>query len=254
MPVEAPPRTWIELYNGLELSAERLSGPDGKVFTIGDAAEMDIDAFNREAESDVRMKDSDVAYLKFLKYAESLSRRYGDGSFVPANREYTDTLLMAGVKLFEAESADQPHFWNLFSGERVVDVTRDVIKILDGKDHKYLVQVYRFDKEWKLRPAGPRIVIATNGWIRAIGALHGYPTEVSQECGPVRNTERYCVDPAITDGYVRLFMGTQSGRPESDDMQFVTRHPSPNTGALCMGFYSISCAEDDMGAILLRRR
>jgi hypothetical protein len=256
MPVEAPPRKWIELYDGLELLAGRLLGPDGKkVFTLRDAADMDIDAFNRDAEEDVRMKESDTAFVRFLKYAESLSRAYDDGSFVPTRREYIEALLAAGIILRMPEP-DKPMFWTLFSGDFFVDVTTDVIEIIEQKGDNYLVQPQRFDENWELRPAGPPITIATNGWIREIDPLHGYPTEVSEECGPLRNIAEKAypyLDSSVTEGRVHpLFRGIQSGFPGNDDIQYVTHHPGANTGALCMGFYPLPEADTQTSAILLR--
>jgi len=251
MPVEAPPRTWIQLYGGLELSTERLRTPEGELFRTQHAARMDIDAFNRETDRLDHMKESDPPFLRLLKYAESLSRIYKDGSFVPTNREYIDALLMAGTRLHSPDTAAYPSFWTLFNGD-VVDITRDVIKILDEKHGRYEVQLHRFNCG-VLTPVGRPFTIGSNGWIRSIGALHGYPIETSDEYGPVNNIEHTC-DQAIGTGRIRLSIGINLGYPTNDNVQFATHHPSVNTGGMDMGFYPLECKDDDMGAILLRRQ
>jgi len=248
-------KRWIPLYDGLEVASRRLLGPDGEMFTLADAARIDTDDFNSRACSYDRMDEMDPALVKFLKYAHQRSQRYGDGSFVPTNREYLDALLMAASKL--TLEPGLPTFWHLFS-EDDMDVTRDIVKIgKREKDGKCRAIIYRFDHDPKAHLAGPPVEIATDGWIRELDPLYGLPAKTTKKCGPVENISECIRDDAVRYGIVHLYTEKACGLPTSKgvkDLHLIAHHPCVNTGALDMSLVPLQAADEHRGALLLRRR
>lgn len=99
MATETATQEWIQYIDFMKefeapfVSDNRMQ-KDGKIFTLYDAANMDIDAFNKEAgQYGVHIEELDPPIDRLVKYSIFLSRRDKDSSFIPTNEQYVKMAL-----------------------------------------------------------------------------------------------------------------------------------------------------------------
>lgn len=182
---------WIELSNGLSVSARRMRCADGKMFTLKTVADMDVDLFNTKfREYGVSISIEDPPIVRLMKYSAYLARaesRYKD-SFIPTNEQYVDVAIDAAV----ADARGKRLLSSFFSEEFIYqqpgarpgsDATQDILEfrenIRSGRNKdKYLFTLLRFNKDFMLEPVEDIIVPNHDGHIWQLNPKHKYPSDV----------------------------------------------------------------------------
>ncbi|MBM3303552.1 MAG: hypothetical protein FJY76_00505 [Candidatus Aenigmarchaeota archaeon] len=200
MPVETTTQPWIDSPAGRQVSAQRMQR-GGRMFSLYDAANMDVDAFNSEAAKyGVHMDENDAPIDRLVKYAVFLSRRDKDGSAVMGNQEYIATALHAASR-----KAQEPFksFYNTLTHD-AVDFVGEILafkeRIETGADKgKYVAERMVFNTDAELKDAG-KILVAPEGWQRVLG-INGYPVETSEDAHRIESIEIPGLDDNDASGY-----------------------------------------------------
>ncbi|MBL7206414.1 MAG: hypothetical protein ISS36_02330, partial [Candidatus Aenigmarchaeota archaeon] len=231
MSTETAIQEWIKLSSGFYVSPELRMQKDDKIFSIYDAANMDVEAFNKEAnEYGIHMGESDFPLQRLIKYSIFLSRKEADASFVPLNEQYVDAVLdiattktaakvrEARQQLTEKENRAIDLYEKLIEGpwDAVAEILEFQEKIKEGK---WLAVRYPFNEFGEL-VQDDEVIIAAPGWTKVIGARHKYPIEVSKNEGPVENIENPNLEGNDVKGYSCL-----GDEPNKGEQRLVLRAP-----------------------------
>jgi len=159
---------------------------DGKMLSLYGASTMDIGVFNREAAAyAVHMDESDAPIDRLVKYSLFLSRKDSNGSRIPTNAAYVDMALeiaAAKAKGIELVASSYDSLTN-----RPWDAVRDILEFQENlPKRRCRATLLRFNRDGEIEPVED-IVIAGEGWTRALGARHGYPIETSRDPCVVEN-------------------------------------------------------------------
>jgi len=220
MATQTATQEWIKLPSGRYASAERMQ-KDGKIFTLYSAANMDVEAFNKEAQSyDVHIENSDPPIDRMIKYAIFLSRKHRDGSFVPTNSEYSDM----AIDTASAKGQEQlgSFYKTLING--YLDITREILvfreRIEAGPNKgRYMFTRHVFNEEGRLEPREDIIIAGKSGHIRLLGERHGYPIETSENECDVENLD-LLLQGNNAKGYLYL-----DNEPEKGEQRLALRGP-----------------------------
>jgi len=216
MPTTTATGEWIRLPSGLFVSNGRMQ-KDGKLFTLYEAANMDLATFNKEAaQYVVHIDETDAPIDRLVKYSIFLSRRDKNGSQVLTNEEYVDMLLEVA-----AGKAKEP-FTSLYKALKVghLDATKDVLefhgKVSKGPNRgKYEVKLLRFDEYGRLQPID-EILVAPSGWIEAVGAKRKYPVETRKYFTRIQNIEVPGIEENDASGYWNIGDEPREGEQRID--------------------------------------
>ncbi len=191
MPAKNYAQRWPEFSSGIYVSAGRMQA-DGRMFSLKDAANMDIDAFNKAAERfGVCIEDEDTPMHRLAKYSVFLSRNNDDNygnSRILNNPRYVATAI-------EAASKKKKEPFKSFYRMLTHDAVDFVGEILSFKEHiktgadkgKYIAERLVFNEDAELENEGP-IKVAPEGWTRVLG-MSCYPIETSTELCRIENIE-----------------------------------------------------------------
>ena len=247
MPTEAPTQEWIKLSSGRYASAGRME-KDGKAFTLHNAANMDIDIFNREANHyGVRMDESDPPIDRMMKYSLFLTRRDDDGSAIMDNPGYVAASIEAAAnKKVEPFSS----FYHMLTHDHV-DAVGEILtfkeKLTTGSNAgSYVAERKVFNEDAELEDRGD-IIVAPEGWAEVLG-LNGYPIRSSQKRCTIQNIETPGLDEINRLGY--WYVGDDTVGQE----RIVIRAPGWNDASflgasVCRGR---SCSTGYVGALRSR--
>ncbi|MBM3303742.1 MAG: hypothetical protein FJY76_01490 [Candidatus Aenigmarchaeota archaeon] len=200
MPTETATQPWIDFPAGRQVSAQRMQR-GGRMFSLYDAANMNVDAFNKAAEKyGVHIDEADQPADRQVKHAVLLSRKDNDGSAVMGNTEYVATALHAA-----ARKASEPFasFYHMLTHD-AVDFVGEILafkeRIATGaKKGKYLAERRVFNADAELKDAG-KILVAPEGWQRVLG-VSGYPVETSKDACRIEGIEIPGLDDNNASGY-----------------------------------------------------
>ena len=190
---------WVQLPSGRYVSNGRMQ-KDGRMLSLYRAAAMDVGAFNKEAaQYDVLMDESDLPIDRLVKYSIFLSRKDDDGSHIPTNAEYTAMTLDTAVSGTKGPEPLASFYAALTNGlwDALSDMLAFQEKLPGGR---YKADLLRFNEDGKLEPVAD-IMVAGQGWIRVLGARHGYPIETSRDACVVENLD----DPDLSDKDIKGF-------------------------------------------------
>ncbi len=237
MPAETAVKDWIELPSGFSVSANRIP-KNGSYFSFQDAANMDIEAFNKEAAGYGIHIDTTYPIDRLVKYSVFLSRRDiflsrrdKDGSRMFGSSEYVDMVLdVATAKTKEIEPLAS-FYKTLTTGP--ADATRDILKFQEklttGRNKgKYIATLLRFDEDGELQPADDinDIIVAGEGWTRILGNRN-YPFETSPNECQVENIDK----PALLDICIKGYW-LVGDEPQKGEERIVLRDPNWDGGRL----------------------
>jgi hypothetical protein len=227
--VETAIKEWAKLPSGRLVSADRMQR-NGKTFSLYDAKNMDIEAFNTEAARyDVHIEPEDQPIDRLVKVTVYQSKRDNDGSFLPTNEEYVGMVLDTAAAnskpeadRTEEEQALLSFYKTLTTGP--LDTVREILEFQEklttgaNKD-KYIATLLRFNEDAELEPVD-NIIIAPEGWMRILGARHRYPTETSKSECAVENLENPSIEGNDIRGY--WYVGSE---PERGEQRLALRGP-----------------------------
>jgi hypothetical protein len=256
---------WVELPGGLYVSPDRMQY-NGRSFRLSDAANLDIEKFNRMAKKyGVQPIEKSVPPIdKFFKVSALLSIMYEDNSSVPDNAQYVGMALDAAVakakydKLMKDGATDEAQrfkpladfYKTLKSGslDAVAEILQFHEKLVGGNnDGKYMATRYVFNRDGRLEPVDDAILIAPEGWTKAIGR-RGYPTDTSKSECFIETIEDAGLSGKDLQGY--WFVGSNP----VGEQRIVLRGPVWDGGRLLNAFVSEghSYSIEDVGALRLR--
>jgi hypothetical protein len=171
---------------------------DGKMLSLYGASTMDIAAFNKEAAKyNVHMDESDAPVDRLVKYSVFLARRDNDSSTIPTNREYVDIVLDTAAAKAKGAEPLASFYDTLTKG--TWDAVGDMLEFREKlQKDKYRATLLRFNEGGEVEPEDD-IVVAGEGWIRALGVRHGYPIETSRDPCVAENLD----NPNLLGGHLR---------------------------------------------------
>jgi hypothetical protein len=217
-------REWIETPRGISVSAERISDP------YREAATMDVDDFNRDAEEyGLHMSADDPPILKLFKYDTFLKRSgdWDEDSFVPSNIEYVNALLDAAT----AYSGGQEPLRSFYISTLlhncpehciIGDITRDVLEFQEEMKGMYIFTLFQVREDGILEPVDNITVPNHDGHILQLGN-YKYPTEVSDGMNHF-GSRPLKVQGCEVPGFVRGIFRT-GDKPERGEKRLVIHLP-----------------------------
>jgi hypothetical protein len=220
---------------------------DGRTLSLYRAAAMDVGAFNKEAvQYDVLMDEADLPIDRLVKFSLFLSRKDDDSSHTPTNAEYTAMTLDTAVARIKSTEPLASFYATLTNGLR--DALSDMLQFQEKLPRGgYKAALLRFNEDGKLEPVDD-IMVAGQGWIRVLGARHGYPIETSRDACVVENLD----DPNLSDKDIKGFWYVD---PDPiGQIRLVLRNPRCNDGRLLFADVSKTRALSDRNTGALRVR
>ena len=190
MQTQTATQEWVKLPTELYVSDERIE-KQGYILTFDDLASMDIGTFNKEAKNyDVQIEDTDPLIDRLIKYSIFLSRKSGDNSFIPTNRQYVDMLIDTANAEYKKEEPLASFYETLVDDPfKPSDAVKEILEFQEKLPNgKYKTTLLRFNEDGELEQVD-EIDVAGEGYIRVLGVKHGYPIETSKERGSVENIE-----------------------------------------------------------------
>jgi len=236
---------WVQLPSGLFVSDGRIQS-NGKMLSLYGASAIDVTAFNKEATKyNVHIDNPDAPIDRLVKYSMFLARRDNDGSAMPTNRQYVDMVLDTAAAKANGTEPLASFYDTLTDG--TWDVVREVLEFQEKLPRgKYKAILLRFNEDGEIEPVDD-VVVAGEGWVRAVGVRHGYPIETSSNECFVENLDV----PNLLDGGIKgyWYVGSDLGQ-----QKLSLRGPRRNNGKLLVADASrpLSLSDGDMGALRVR--